>query len=225
MNYPGQPTQPVSTRRKAGVAKKFGIGCGGLVGVFILSAVIAGMAGAGNKHQANSGSHHTPGASPRPTPTAGKHANQPGMPSPEPTHLAPAAARQEAARILKADDAYYQAEFNRGVTVSLNRGSADSFPAYHAWQSKAAADVQPGMTAFKGADAHFNASDESASISDWRDDNGNLASDLFTLANDSLGVGGPNDTAARAKVQADIKQERMDYAAAQRDADHVAAGK
>jgi hypothetical protein len=81
------------------------------------------------------------------------------------------------------------------------------------------------MDAFKQADALFTADDEPSSINDWRDDNTTLSSDLGTLANDGLGVGGPDDSDARAKVLADQKQFQQDYATAETDADNVAAGK
>ncbi|MFF3919454.1 hypothetical protein ACFYZB_39710 [Streptomyces sp. NPDC001852] len=74
-----------------------------------------------------------------------------GGPSMAATAQDGAEARKKAAAVLRADDAYDQQEFNNGVTVILNRGSADSFPAFRAWYEKAATDVQPGMDAFKKA--------------------------------------------------------------------------
>jgi hypothetical protein len=50
-----------------------------------------------------------------------------------PQHLAPPNKRKNAAAILRANDAYYRDEFNRGVTVILARGNANSFPAFHIW--------------------------------------------------------------------------------------------
>jgi hypothetical protein len=85
--------------------------------------------------------------------------------------------------------------------------------------------VQPGTTAIEKADGNFDASDEPSSISDWRNDNGTLQSDVFGLAQDGLAVGGPDDVAARQKVHEDIKRMHADYATAEHDADHVAAGK
>jgi hypothetical protein len=173
-----------------------------------------------------------------PSPTANTGASSRATPAPSvvpsdiaslpnaPHHVAPASARNGAAAILHANDAYYQQEFNEGVTVSLARGQSNSFPAYHAWQTEAATDVAPGNTAFAKADAYFTADDEPSSISDWQADNGTLQSDLFKLAQDSLGVGGPGDldSQARASVAADIKQEQHDFAVAEHDAERVAAG-
>ncbi len=136
-----------------------------------------------------------------------------------------AAARAKAAGILHANDAYYQKEFNDGVPVVLARGSDNSFPAFHSWDEKAATDVQPGMDAFRQADACFTADTEPAAISDWRYDNGTLTADVAQLANDGLDVGGPDDTAARQKVEADIRNMPHDFDAAEADADKVAAGK
>lgn len=142
-----------------------------------------------------------------------------------PTQLAPAGNRQKAASILTANDAYYQQEFDSGVTVILARGQDGSFDAFHAWQQKASKDIQPGTDAFKQADAEFDASDEPSSISDWRDDNTVVQSDLFSLANDGLDVGGPDDAQARQKIQADIAQMKTDMATADGEATQVGAGK
>ncbi|MFC5910238.1 hypothetical protein [Streptacidiphilus monticola] len=161
-------------------------------------------------------------AAPKPTPTATSAAP---LPSPS-SYLAPASARNKAAGILRANNAYYLAEFNHGVNVVLDRGQPNSYPAFYAWYQKAqTADPQPAMTAFKQADAVFNADDEPQSISDWRDDNVTMTSDMAQMANDGLGVGGPDDASARQRVEADIKQFQKDYAAVVKDADNVAAGK
>lgn len=158
---------------------------------------------------------------PSPKPTTAPPAT-PAKPSPKST-VATAADRAAAEKILKANDIYYQDEFNRGVTVTLARGGSGSFADFSAWDQKAASDVQPGMTAFSKADAHFNADNEPDAINDWRFDNGNLTADVAGLAQDGLDVGGPDDAAARQKVAADTRQMKKDFAAAQKDASKVGA--
>jgi len=142
------------------------------------------------------------------------------------SYLAPGSIRRHAAAILHADDAYYQNEYNQGVTVVLNRGSTNSYPAFGAWYNKAVtSDPQPGITAFKQVNSMFNGNDEPSAVSDWEADNVSVSSDLATLANDGLGVGGPGDAQARQQVLADEKQFQADFDAVEQDADNVAAGK
>ncbi|MEN1889737.1 hypothetical protein ACWDBO_52845 [Streptomyces mirabilis] len=111
------------------------------------------------------------------------------------------------------------------MPVVLNRGNADSYPAFHSWYEKAATDVKPGMDAFKKGDAYFTADDEPASISDWQGDNGTLSADIAQLASDGLDVRGPDDATARQKVQEDVRKFPHDFQTAEADADKVAAGK
>ncbi|MGE7437997.1 hypothetical protein [Kitasatospora sp. NPDC001175] len=158
-----------------------------------------------------------------PSPSKATAAGQlPTLPSPT---LAPADARKKAATILRANDAYYQDEFNKGVDVITARGTDGSFDAFHTWYQRAATDAQPGIDAFKQADGYFDASDEPSSISDWRDDNGILAADVAGLANDGLDVGGPGDEQARRRIQADIAEMQQDFATVEQDAAKVEAGK
>lgn len=233
---------PASPARKWKIA---GIGCGGLLGAFIVLGIIGAIVGpakttsvsspAGAVSSPNTAAATAPTAAvttpPPPSPSVAPTTSKttppaaPILPSEAPTHLAPAANRTRAAAILHANNAYYQAEFNQGVTVTLNRGQPDSFPAFSAWQQKASMDVQPGTAAFTQADAQFNASDEPQSISDWRDSNGTLFSDLANLATDGLDVGGPDDATARPKIRADAAQFRIDFAAAEKDATGVGTGK
>lgn len=226
-------SQPAADGKKPSTAA----GCGCLA---VIAAVVIGGAWWGIDSLTSSSSKTSAAsATVSPSPTASTGAGSPATPVPSllpsgiasllnaPHHVAPASARHSAAAVLHANDAYYQQEFNEGVTVSLARDQANSFPAYHAWQSKAATDVAPGNAAFAKADAYFTADDEPSSITDWQTDNGTLQSDLFKLAQDSLGVGGPGDldSQARAAVAADAKQEQQDYAVAEHDADRVATGK
>ncbi len=148
-----------------------------------------------------------------------------GLPAPAPTHLAPAANRQSAAAVLRTNNAYYQNEFNEGVTVITARRAGGSFDTWSAWYKKASTDVKPATDAFAQADAQFDASDEPPSISVWQSDNVDLTADLFRLAGDGTGVGGPNDTEARQKVQADVTQFNADFAKVTKDATDVEAGK
>lgn len=217
------------------------VGCLGCAGVLALVVIIGIAANAGSKTSSTPAAKSTPAkqaapampsqAAQPPAATTSQPAAPASLPplSLPPTRLAPAGNRQKAAAILTANDAYYQQEFDHGVTVILDRGQANSFDAFHTWQQKASTDIQPGTDAFKQADAQFDASDEPSSISDWRDDNTIVQSDLGTLANDGLDVGGPDvggtdDTQARQKVQADITQMKADVATADADAAKVKAG-
>ncbi|MGW4517284.1 hypothetical protein ACWEO4_36120 [Streptomyces sp. NPDC004393] len=229
---PEQPgwVPPQQPPRKRSAGKIVGFGCLGIVGLFVLSAVVAGIAGGKTSNASSTTSPTKPSttASKAPTTATPTKTAAPvkARASSTPAQKLPAAeARKKAAAILRANDAYYQQEFNHGVTVVLNRGSADSFPAFHAWDEKAATDVQPGMDAFKKADAYFTADDEPASISDWQGDNGTLSADIAQLASDGLGVGGPDDATYRQKVQADASKFPHDFQVAEADADKVAAGK
>lgn len=222
------PPSSAAPPKKRSLAKGCGIFAAAAVGLFVLSAVVAGIAGGGKSgtaKAANALASSTPKSSPSKRqsskPSASPHASAAALA----TSLPPAEARKKAAAVLRANDAYYQQEFNNGVTVILNRGSADSFPAFHAWYEKAATDVQPGMDAFKKADAYFTADDEPSSISDWQGDNGNLSADVAQLATDGLGVGGPDDATYRQKVQADASKFPHDFQVAEADVDKVAAGK
>ncbi len=223
-------TQPNPTKTKHD-KKDTCLGCGCLG--FLATALIFGVAalvGGGSSHSTVAS---TPSPAPSHTtasPAATAASSAPATHSnsaqtPAAAHCdatSPAAARAKAAGILHANDAYYQQEFNDGVTVVLDRGSDNSFPAFHAWYEKAATDVQPGMDAFKQADACFTADDEPAAISDWRDDNGNLSADIAQLASDGLGVGGPEDATWRQKVQDDARKFPHDFQVAETDADKVA---
>lgn len=225
------PPSSSAPPKKRSLAKGCGIFAAAVVGLFVLSAVVAGIAGGGKSgtaKAANAPASSTPKSSPgkrqSSKPSASPHASAAALAT-SAASLPPAEARKKAAAVLRANDAYYQQEFNNGVTVILNRGSADSFPAFHAWYEKAATDVQPGMDAFKKADAYFTADDEPSSISDWQGDNGNLSADVAQLATDGLGVGGPDDATYRQKVQADASKFPHDFKVAEVDVDKVAAGK
>ncbi|GAA1272283.1 hypothetical protein GCM10009665_70380 [Kitasatospora nipponensis] len=214
-----QPSPKAPQKPKRGKA-----GCLGCAGILALVVVIGIAANAGSKKTG------APAAKATPAPQTAAKVPSPAATAPlpplslPPTHLAPVVNRARAASILTSNDAYYQQEFNRGVEVILARGQAGSFDAFHAWQQKASQDIQPGTDAFRQADAEFDASDEPSSIGDWRDDNTVVQSDLFALANDGLGVGGPDDTQARQKVQADIAQMKTDMATADADAAKVRNG-
>ncbi|MCQ4043284.1 hypothetical protein ACFOSC_01065 [Streptantibioticus rubrisoli] len=222
------PSPPAALPKKRSLAKGCGIFAAAIVGLFVLSAVIAGIAGAGKKGTAKAEAKPSAPAVSKPSSSAGLRSKPTMTSSSRATSeavLPPTEARKKAAAILHANDSYYQDEFNNGVTVTLNRGNPDSFPAFHTWQQKAATDVQPGMDAFKRADALFNADDEPASISDWQADNGQLSADIAQLADDGLGVGGPDDATYRQKVQDDARKFPHDFQTAEADADKVAAGK
>ncbi|MFF3911545.1 hypothetical protein ACFYZJ_37715 [Streptomyces sp. NPDC001848] len=233
-HQPGWAT-PQQPPRKHSAGKIVGFGCLGIVGLFFVLGAIGAALDNGHSKTSNASSTTSPGpakasttASKAPTTATSAKAAAPAKPgasSAPAQKLPPAEARKKAAAILRANDAYYQEEFNHGVTVTLNRGTDNSFPAFHAWQQKAATDVKPGMDAFTQADGYFTADDEPASISDWRDDNGTLSADIAQLANDGLDVGGPDDAAARQKVQADASKFPHDFQVAEADVDKVAAGK
>jgi hypothetical protein len=226
------PQQQPPRKRNAG--KIIGFGCLGIVGLFFVLGAIGAALDSGSK-TSNASSTTSPSpakasttASKAPTNAAPAKTAAPvkASASSAPAQKLPTAeARKKAAAILRANDAYYQQEFNNGVTVILNRGSANSFPAFRAWDEKAATDVQPGMDAFKKADAYFTADDEPASISDWQGDNGTLSADIAQLASDGLGVGGPDDATYRQKVQDDASKFPHDFQVAEADVDKVAAGK
>lgn len=231
------PAAPGMSNRKKGC-----LGCGGaLLGVFVFMVILGLIVGPQKKAPAASAVPTNPSlsasASSQPRPSASKSAapktsatasaSAPmALPSTGPTHLAPASNRHKAAAILRASDAYYQQVFNDGVPVILDRGQPNSFPAFAAWQqAHGQGDVQEGMTAFKQADAFFTADDEPSTITDWQADNGQLSSDIAQLDSDGDGVGGPDDANYRAKVQADVAQFQKDFATAEKDADHVEAGR
>ncbi|MDH6122028.1 hypothetical protein ABH930_006380 [Kitasatospora sp. GAS204A] len=230
----GQQSPPPASRQKP---KRGKAGCLGCAGVLALVVVIGIAANAGSKKTSAPAAKSAPAkqeapAVPSPAAPTSAAPNSQAAAAPSlppltlpPTQLAPAGNRQKAASILTANDAYYQQEFDSGVTVILARGQDGSFDAFHAWQQKASKDIQPGTDAFKQADAEFDASDEPSSISDWRDDNTVVQSDLFSLANDGLDVGGPDDAQARQKIQADIAQMKTDMATADGEATQVGAGK
>ncbi|MFE9555147.1 hypothetical protein ACFYOD_16925 [Streptomyces sp. NPDC006703] len=224
------PPPPAEPPKKRNLAKGCGIFAAAVVGLFVLSAVVAGIVGGGKSGTAKNAANAS--SSPKPSPSKRQSLKPSASPRTPAAALAasvaplpPAEARKKAAAVLRANDAYYQKEFNDGVPVILNRGSDGSFPAFHAWYEKAATDVQPGMDAFKKADAYFTADDEPSSISDWRDDNGNLSADIALLASDGLGVGGPDDATYRQKVHEDASKFPHDFQVAETDVDKVAAGK
>ncbi|MFE5375176.1 hypothetical protein [Streptomyces mirabilis] len=222
------PQQP---RRKRSAGKIVGFGCLGIVGLFFVLGAIGAALDSGKTSNASSTTSPTKAsttASKAPTTaTPAKNAAPvKASASSAPAQKLPTAeARKEAAAILRANDAYYQDEFNHGVPVILNRGNADGYPAFHSWYEKAATDVKPGMDAFAKADGYFTADDEPASISDWQGDNGTLSADIAQLASDGLGVGGPDDATYRQKVQEDVRKFPHDFQTAEADADKVAAGK
>ncbi|WP_370111858.1 hypothetical protein [Streptacidiphilus sp. MAP12-33] len=219
------------------------MGVGAAVGGFIILAVIGAIIGpqktastastTSSPTAATTTPSTVPSPSHTPSPSATKtHAATPSasapvvIPSSGPTYLAPASARHQAAAILRGSDAYYQQVFNDGVPVILDRGQPNSFPAFAAWQqAHGQGDVQEGMTAFKKADAFFNADDEPSTITDWQADNGTLSSDINELDMDGDGVGGPDDATYRAKVEADVTQFQKDFATAEKDAANVEGGR
>lgn len=135
-----------------------------------------------------------------------------------PQRLAPAKNRQRAVAILKADDAYYRAELAQGETVA---GTSK----FTAWYDTAIADVEPGVTAQKQANAQFTASDEPDAMDDWVSDNSNASGYLAQFGSDATGAGGPDDAAARAKMRTDAKQVLAALVLADKDAAKVGAGK
>jgi hypothetical protein len=110
--------------------------------------------------------------------------------------------------------------FQQGLNVILNRGQPNSFPAFHAWFQKYSNEVADN--AGQKASYLLKAGD-SAALDTWN--NVNLAGDIDQIAMDGLGVGGPDDAAARTSVLKDAKQFRADFATAESAAGDVAAGK
>jgi hypothetical protein len=217
----GQQPQPAPAPRRTGGCLKYGcltvLAAVGFVTIVVVTKDLASTHTAAATTTTLATGSATPSGSALSLPAGGNKG---------PAKLAPAANRQKAAGILRADDAHYQAEYQHGVTVVLDRGQPGSYGPFSTWYEMAVrGDVQPGLDAFKQADAQFTADDEPSSISDWQGDNGQLSSDLVTLANDGTGVGGPDDATSRAKVLADEKQFATDFATAEKDADNVAAGK
>jgi len=122
-------------------------------------------------------------------------------------------------------NAYYQAEFNDGVTVILNRPASGSHPAFSAWYKKAEnGDQQRWKNASAEVHGYFTAADEPPSVRDWYDDNGLLSADLSILAYDGSNADNPPDAAARQAVQDAVAQFREHFADAQKDADRIEAG-
>jgi hypothetical protein len=203
--------------RRLSVLRRVGIAvCGVLVPI-----VIAGTA-SGLKDSSGGGKA---AASPSATPGTWK-ATPAELSAQDPRHRAPAAARQKAAAICRTANAYYQTEFNEGVTVILNRSKPGGYPAYSAWHKKASnGDQQPWKDASSEVNGYFTAADAPSSVRDWYDDNGLLSADLAVLADDGLDVGGPRDAAAQQAIQDAVAMFREHFADAQTDADHVEAGK
>jgi hypothetical protein len=201
--------------RRRSVLQRVGIAVAGVL-VCVIAGAISGPKDSGGGRKA--------AASPSPT-TSVRTATPAGLSAPDATSLAPAAARHKAAAICRSANAYYQTEFNDGVTVILNRPAPGSHPAFSAWYKKADnGDQQPWKNASAKVDGYFTAADEPSSVRDWYDDNGLLSADLSILAYEGH-AGSPRDAAARQAVQDAVAHFREDFADAQKDADRIEAGK
>jgi hypothetical protein len=196
---------------------------GGMAGAGVLVCVATVIAGAVSGPKDGSGGRK---AAVSPSPTAGMRTATPtGLPAPDATSLAPAAARRKAAAICRSANAYYRTEFNDGVTVILNRPAHGGYPPFSAWYRKAEnGDQQMWKNASAEVDDYFTAADAPPSTRDWYDDNGLLSADLAMLAHDGLDADGPPDAAARQAVQEAVAHFREDFADAQKDADRIEAG-
>lgn len=203
--------------RRLSVLQRVGIAVGGVLVPTVIAGTVSGLTDSSGGGKA--------AASPSTAPSTWR-ATPADLSAPDSTHLAPAAARHKAAAICRAANAYYQTEFNEGVTVILNRSKPGGYPAYSAWHKKAwNGDQQPWKDASSEVNGYFTAADKPSSVRDWYDDNGMLSADLAVLAYDGLGVGGPRDAAARQAVQEAVAMFREHFADAQKDADNIEAGK
>jgi hypothetical protein len=96
---------------------------------------------------------------------------------------------QKVAALLHAADLHDQDVFNHGVTVVLNRGQPNSFPAFSAWFQRVSNGQLPAISS-----AGTQAGDllpDSTAVTDWQ--NQDLNMDIDQLAQDGLDVGGPSD--------------------------------
>lgn len=79
---------------------------------------------------------------------------------PDPTGTAPKAAREAAAKILRASNDHYRSLLDEGR-------NAWGKPDFGPWQSKALNDLSY-LDAFRKADGHFDATNEPAGIRNWQ---------------------------------------------------------
>lgn len=217
-----------------------------VIGVLILSAIVGPISDANAKRTGTvaAASSPTRAALPSPAPAA----SSPAPPSPTParstpatapstaaTHLAPQSVRDKAAQILTAATTHYAQVFAQGQqivgTTQYPDGDAglaalqdpnSAASKFSAWRqsSKVEQDVNTYMDAFSQADSGFDASDEPASISTWRDDVGNVQSDIAqwvqTAVSYQIATASQTDLdAAAAKVQTDLKTAQVDITAVQ----------
>jgi len=188
--------------------------------------VIAAAASGGSNQSATSTQATQPASSvPQPAPPQPQSASPKAAPlkadqnaAPPPPKPAAAPDFAKAAAILRADDRRYRAIEQQGMSVTLNRGQPNSYPAWFAWFKRY------GQLTIN--DAGNRASDalgaSSAALDDWESQD--LANDIDRIASHGLAVGGPDDARARAQVIADDRTFRADFARNERDTDSVGAG-
>jgi hypothetical protein len=195
----------------------------GIAGAGVLVCVPIVIAGALSGSKDSSGGKQ---AATSPSPTTSTRTTTPtALSAPDAPSLAPAAARHKAAAICRSANAYYQTEFNDGVTLILNRPAAGSSPVFSAWYKKAEnGDQQRWKNASAEVDGYFTAADKPSSVRDWYDDNGLLSADLDILAYEGRDAGSPRDAATRQAIQEAVGEFREHFADAQKDADRIEAG-
>lgn len=209
MNQPVAPAKP-----KRGVLKKTGIGCGGLVVLFLVLVVIVGVS--------ENGSKPAPAANASPVPAA--------TPFTTPAHtLAPQANRDSAAAVLHASVDHYRQEFRQGQAIIGNTQYTDPMAGLAAFDDPTSAaarfrgyrqnpdperDLSSG-DAFKKADSNFTADNEPQAISDWQNDMG----DASTALNQWVSTAVEFQTATKTHADLDAAASKVDQALAKADSD------
>lgn len=231
---PHQPgwAEPQPPKKKPSPGKIVGIGCLGIVGIFIALAAIGAAVGGGKTDSKNSAAKSSITAS-SPSPSSAKpaasksapakaaakpsHSSASTKPTTSTTHapakLSLAESRKKAAAILVKEDADFRAFLAQGESVV-------GTPEFTAWYQKAVVGLDMQQTAFKKADSYFTADTEPTDLLEqWRSDNGNANAAITQYANDGTDPDAPN-----AATRKDAADARAALAKADGDAAKIAAG-
>ena len=208
----GAPKPPAGGNK----GKRAAIGCAAILATCTFIGIVSAIASSGENSGSTTGTTVSAGtdataATSADDSTGGATTDDAASPAAKP---ATAAARKQAAAILKAEDQRFRDQLAKGQRVV-------GTPDFTAWYQTAIVGFGTDQAAFKRADALFTADNEPTDLLEaWRWHNGNADGAISTFAQDGTAMDAPD-----AKTRQDAKDALAELAKADSAADRLAAGK